>query len=104
DAFNPNANAGVTSIAVQADGKVLAGGQFTTIGGKSSSCIARLDAMTGAPDAFNPNANDEVGSIAIQANGKILAGGFFSSIGGQTRRPLAPLHAPTREAGFFYTS
>src|SRR6266403_2173920 len=30
DAFNPNANGIVYAIAVQADGKILAGGQFTS--------------------------------------------------------------------------
>ncbi len=29
DSFDPNANSGVYSIAVQADGKILAGGDFT---------------------------------------------------------------------------
>ena len=33
DSFNPNANSSVESIAVQADGKILVGGLFTSIGG-----------------------------------------------------------------------
>src|SRR5436190_5301507 len=32
--FNPNANAVVYSLVVQADGKILAGGDFTTVGGQ----------------------------------------------------------------------
>ncbi len=43
DSFDPNANGDVCSIAVQADGKILAGGDFTTIGGQTRNRIARLD-------------------------------------------------------------
>ena len=77
DSFDPNANSVVFSIAVQADGKILAGGFFTnSIGGQTRNHIARLDATTGLADSFDPNANDVVYSIAVQADGKILAGGF----------------------------
>src|SRR5205814_675943 len=54
DVFNPNANSTVCSIAVQADGKILAGGGFTSIGGQFRNRIARLDASTGAADSFDP--------------------------------------------------
>ncbi|MDB6020699.1 MAG: hypothetical protein JWQ04_556, partial [Pedosphaera sp.] len=42
DSWDPNANNQVQSIAVGADGKVLAGGNFTTIGGQSPNFFARL--------------------------------------------------------------
>ncbi|PYK37047.1 MAG: hypothetical protein DME49_13445 [Verrucomicrobia bacterium] len=47
DSFDPHANAFVGSIAVQADGKILAGGDFNganSIGGQTRNHIARLDA------------------------------------------------------------
>jgi hypothetical protein len=95
DSFNPNANDFAYSIAVQPDGKVLAGGYFTSIGGQTRNHIARLDATTGLADSFNPNANANssnhppttVFSIAIQADGKVLAGGSFDT--------LAPDGGPT---------
>src|SRR5207302_3781031 len=74
-----------------ADGKIVAGGSFTSIGGQTRNRIARLDAMTGLADSFDPNADSNVVSIALQADGKILAGGFFTSIGGQTRSKFARL-------------
>jgi uncharacterized delta-60 repeat protein len=89
DSFNPNANSTVRAIAVQADGKILAGGIFTGIGGTGRNRIARLDPTTGAADTFNPNANNVVNAIVVQADGKILIGGIFSganSIGGTTMR------------------
>ena len=107
DSFNPNANSLVRAIAVQADGKILAGGNFfgaNGIGGQTRNRIARLDATTGAADSFDPNANSVVLSIAVQADGKILAGGAFTgtnSIGGQTRNFIARLDATTGLADSF---
>src|SRR6266566_3383021 len=100
-AFDPNANSSVYAIAVQADGKILAGGLFSSIGGQTRNHIARLDATTGLADSFDPNANIDVYSIAVQADGKILAGGLFSSIGGQTRNHIARLDATTGLADSF---
>jgi uncharacterized delta-60 repeat protein len=82
DSFNPSANLGVFAIAVQADGRILVGGDFSSVGGQTRSRIARLDAMTGAADSFDPNANANasVFSIAVQADDKILAGGNFSTL------------------------
>ena len=104
DSFDPNANDPVVSIAVQPDGKILAGGYFTGIGGQTRNNIARLDATTGLADSFDPNATGVVYSIAVQGDGKILAGGFFSganSIGGQTRNFIARLDATTGLADSF---
>ena len=101
DTFDPNANGSVSSIALQTDGKILAGGAFNganSIGGQTRNRIARLDPKTSLADSFDPNANDVVGSIAVQADGKILAGGFFNganSIGGKTRNRIARLDAIT---------
>ena len=89
---------------MQADGKILAGGFFTSIGGQTRNRIARLDATTGLADSFDPNANGFVYSIAVQADGKILAGGGFNganSIGGQTRNFIARLDATTGLADSF---
>src|SRR5437899_8961708 len=100
DAFNPNANGGVNAIAVQADGKILAGGTFTNVGGQTRNYIARLN-PDGTLDAFNPNANGTVLSIAVQADGKILAGGSFIHIGRQTRNFIARLDPTTSQADSF---
>jgi len=103
-AFNPNANDAVYAIAVQADGKILAGGRFTSMGGQPRNRIARLDAATGLPDSFDPSADYLVEAIAIDSSGKILAAGGFLSIGGQTRKHLARLDATTGAADSFNPS
>ena len=100
-AFDPNANISVESIAVQADGKILAGGQFTSIGGQPRNRIARLDATTGLADSFDPGANERVYAIAVQSDGKILAGGVFDNIGGEKRDHIARLDATTGLADSF---
>src|SRR5437868_15491425 len=48
DSFNPMASDVVQSIAVQGDGKILAGGQFTTMGGQPRRYFARLSNDTAA--------------------------------------------------------
>ncbi|MDQ6631521.1 MAG: delta-60 repeat domain-containing protein, partial [Verrucomicrobiota bacterium] len=107
DSWVPNANGEVYAIAVQADGKILAGGLFlgaNSIGGQTRNRIARLDATTGAADSFDPNANSDVRALVVQADGRILAGGLFNganSIGGQTRNRIARLNPVTGAADSF---
>ena len=48
------------SIAVQADGKILVGGCFTSIGGQARNYIARLNADGTVDATFNPNADSYV--------------------------------------------
>jgi uncharacterized delta-60 repeat protein len=101
DSWDPNPNDSILSIAVQTDGKVLAGGGFENIGGQPRANIARLDAVTGLADSWNPNAGGVVFSIALQADGKILVGGLFGNIGGQPRNRIARLDATTGLADSF---
>src|SRR3954469_26058547 len=93
DGFDPNANGSIRAVAVQSDGKILIGGDFTSLapnGGASvtRNHIARLNPDGTLDSAFNPNANGTVRTIVLQADGKILVAGNFNgtnSIGGQTR-------------------
>jgi uncharacterized delta-60 repeat protein len=106
DSFNPNPSGRVpflqvNTIAVQSDGKILAGGGFTNIGGKPRYNIARLDPTTGLADSIYPNANHLVTSIVVQADGKILVSGGFTSIGGQARTNIARLDGTTGLADSF---
>src|SRR5438093_670306 len=105
DGFDPNADGVVFAVVVQPDGKILIGGDFTTLSPNGGAAvtrnrIARLN-PDGTLDAFNPNANGTVYAIAVQADGKILAGGLFTSIGGQTRNRIARLNSDgTLETAF----
>ena len=80
---------------MQADGKILVGGFFTSIGGQPRNRIARLNTTTGLADSFDPNADGRVFSIALRADGKILAGGEFTDIGGKSRNLFVRLSNDT---------
>src|SRR5205823_1619146 len=100
--FDPGANSDVLALAVQADGKILVGGNFTTLGGgvctTTTSRIRRLHPAGSIDTTFDPGANSCVLALAVQADGKILVGGFFSTLGGggtgtTTRYPTRLLNA-----------
>ena len=85
--FDPGANAEIICLALQADGKILVGGSFTTLGGGGTgrtarNRIARLNPDGTLDTTFDPGANGEVDALAIQADGKILVGGAFTTLGG----------------------
>src|ERR1041385_3104324 len=84
-AFDPNAGDGISSIAVQADGKILIGGAFTTLKPNGGAIVprgllARLNANGTVDSTFNPMPNLDVYAIAIQEDGKILIGGSFTNV------------------------
>ena len=96
NAFDPNADNFVITLALQADGKILVGGGFSTLtpnGGASltRNCVARLNLDGTVDPAFDPNAPDGVSTVGIQADGKILIGGSFTNVGGQSRNLFARL-------------
>ncbi|HQQ64135.1 MAG TPA: delta-60 repeat domain-containing protein, partial [Pseudomonadales bacterium] len=89
------ANNSVTAIVVQADGKVVVGGSFTTINGVARNRIARLNADGSLDTGFNPGAgaNATVAAVALQPDGKILVGATVSSGNGLVRKTVARLNA-----------
>ncbi len=101
--FDPRANSTVYSVAVQADGKVLLGGIFTTLqpnGAPSATArnrIARVNADGTLETGFDPNAGNIVYSVAVQANGKVLLGGNFSHPAAEWRG--LTYHAQLHRAG-----
>ncbi len=75
----PNKTA-VYALAVQLDGKVVLGGNFTNVAGQPRNYIARLNADGTLDTRFNPGTDGPVYSLLVQADGKILVGGSFSNI------------------------
>ena len=81
----------VTDIAVQADGKIIIGGNFSVVNGRSYNCLARLNTDGTLDTTFNIGlgaslgqtvaCNGGVNAVAVQADGKILVGGDFSTFG-----------------------
>jgi uncharacterized delta-60 repeat protein len=103
DTFNPDANSSssVYSVVVQNDGRILAGGTFTNLGGASRNRVARLDPATGLADSLNPNVDGDVLSLAVQADGKIVVGGYFNSVGGLPRANIARIEPTNGVADSF---
>ena len=95
--FNPGsgANNNIYSTYVQADGKVIIGGSFTSYNGTVRNRIARLNADGSLDTGFNPGtgANGTTWSINVQADGKIIIGGSFTSYNGTVRNRIARLNA-----------
>ena len=100
--FAPNVNGAVNGIAVLADGKIVIGGAFSTVGGVTHSRMARLNADGTTDAGFTLGANSDVYCLAVQADGKILVGGAFTSfLAAGTRNFIARLNADgSLDAGF----
>lgn len=96
DRFAPEANQLPETIAVQSDGKVLVGGQFTTLDGVTRHRLARLQPNGQLDVAFNPGANATVHALAVLPDGKILVGGAFTQLDGRSRTGLGRLHGDGR--------
>jgi uncharacterized delta-60 repeat protein len=73
-------NSEVVSLALQADGKIVVGGAFTTFGSTGVNYLARLTA-TGARDTGFQTMG--VGSrpyaVAVQSDGRLVVGGSFQT-------------------------
>jgi len=93
--FNPGtgANGAINAVAVQADGKVLIGGDFTTVNGVSKPHIARLNANGSVDGTFTvgTGANGSVNAIVVQADGSIVIGGLFTGVNGSSLSRIARL-------------
>ena len=92
--FNPlnGVDGSIHAIAVQPDGRILAGGKFSIFNDASKNGLVRL-LPNGNPDNgfFTSGTNDSVLCIAVQPDGKILVGGNFFTFGGQANAGLVRL-------------
>jgi len=98
DEFNPNTDGPIHAIAIQPDGKILIGGDFSSAGGANRLSLARLNPDGSADSAFNPGVGGDnvtsfarVWALAVQPDGKILVGGEFNALGGQMRQGIGRL-------------
>ncbi|HMS42535.1 MAG TPA: hypothetical protein PKE69_20065, partial [Pyrinomonadaceae bacterium] len=85
--FNPGIGTGgfaaVLALAVQTDGKILVGGNFSSFGGGMSNAgIARLNPDGSLDAMFNASVSGGVNAIAIQPDGRIIVGGTFNFVNG----------------------
>jgi len=97
DTFNTGtgANDFINSIAIQPDGKILIGGNFTFFNGVYARRIARLNADGTLDDTFDTGtgASGAIRSIALQPDGRILIVGSFMNFNGNSMNRIARLNA-----------
>ena len=102
---------GVKSMALQPDGKIICGGDFTTFNSVNRNRIARLNEDGTLDTSFNPGTGFNSGSsqyvcvfsIGLQPDGKIICGGDFSSFNGVNRNMGARLNSNgTLDATFIF--
>jgi uncharacterized delta-60 repeat protein len=78
-------------MAVQPDGKILVGGEFSEMDGEIRNNIARLETSGATDTDFSPNANSIVHAIALQRDGSIYVGGEFEILDGVSQNSLGKL-------------
>jgi uncharacterized delta-60 repeat protein len=100
--FNPGASGVcapyVYALAVQADGKIIVGGGFTTLGGQTRNCLGRLNADGTLDSTFNTGVSRSiycplVYSLGVTVDGKVLVGGPFTGLGGLDRGYMGRLNS-----------
>src|SRR4029079_2146210 len=94
--FNPGVGADdvVSAIVVQADNRILLGGQFTRCNVSTRHRMTRLNA-DGTVDPtinFGLGANDFVAALLVQPDDKIVLGGGFTEYDGDVAPHLARIY------------
>ena len=104
-------NGVVYSCAIQSDGKIIVGGDFTSYNGYAINRVIRLNTDGSIDLSFNPLSgfNGIVYSIAIQNDGKIITAGAFTTLNGNTANRIARLNTdgssdPTFNTGTGFNS
>lgn len=88
------ANDAVFALALQSDGKIIAGGDFTVVNSVPKVRLVRLNAANGSvDDVFKASANGTVRSLIVQADGRVLVGGAFTTINNISRNHIARVNS-----------
>jgi uncharacterized delta-60 repeat protein len=98
-------NSNPRAMAVQSDGKIVIGGQFTFFNDVQVNRIMRLNANGTRDTAFSTNtgtgASLTVFAVAVQSDGKILLAGQFTTFNGATVNRIVRLNTDgTRDTAF----
>src|SRR5439155_21258457 len=84
----------VLTMSPQADGKLIIGGDFTSVGGSPRHYVARLNADGLLDTSFQPDIALTFGGVlAVQTevDGNVLVGGDYTTVDGVSRVNLARL-------------
>lgn len=101
--FNPNPNAPVYAVALQADGSTVIAGSFSTLNPNpvANSSVTPVDRIRVArvlsdgklDTGFDPSPDGPVSSVHIDTAGRIYLGGTFLTVGATARQRFARLNS-----------
>jgi len=85
--FDPNldANSDILSIVLQADARIIIGGDFRSVGTTARNNVARLNADGTLDAGFDPRADGGVRGVVLLADGRVLIAGDFTAVNGEAR-------------------
>ena len=88
-------NADVQAMTLQSDGKILAGGNWSTWNGANTGGIIRLNPNGGVDSGFavGSGAVGTVAGLGVLADGSVAMGGSFALVDGHNRNRIAILAA-----------
>lgn len=98
-AYGGSINGAVRAVAIQPNGKILIGGEFTTVHGAVRGGIARLNSDGTTDHTFRDGLahvgghNRHVNSVAVQRDGKVVIASHFNDVIGDYRPSLERLNA-----------
>jgi uncharacterized delta-60 repeat protein len=92
-------NGNIWTIALQDDGKILAGGFLSAYNGVIRSSIVRINKDGSIDNSFNAGKGPDywTETIVLQKDGKILVGGLYQSFDGKPRYGLVRLNTDGSE-------
>ena len=94
-------NSNIWQLARQADGRILACGDFTSVDGKPRLRVARFNTDGSLDETFSSNPDNTVYAILPLGDGRIVIGGVFSQVNSTARNGIAILNADGSLDGSF---
>jgi uncharacterized delta-60 repeat protein len=94
----------VIDMALQVDGKVVVGGNFTKLAGQDHRYLGRLNSDGTLDTTFSNSAGGTVSALSIQSDGKILVAGPFTGLAWESRISLGRLSTPVRAVPYLTAS
>ncbi len=102
--FDPGSgpNNQVDTLALQSDGRILLGGQFTLCNGVSRVRVARLETSGSVDASFNPGsgANSNVRNFCLQPDNAAIITGVFTVYNGASRSCIARIFGSSAPVAF----
>ncbi len=90
--FRPDVNGRLQTVAVDASGRMLVAGTFTSVAGETHTGLVRLKSDGTLDSSFRADTNSSVTVILPLSGGQILIGGNFTSVNNSQRAYVARLN------------